>query len=262
MSETDNILVCDLSNSRNQEESEYDKEDASKIKYKIIARDEFQSDKAVTRDYMLDILGRKKSRMDEEGLKKYVIATASLKKNVLDYMKIYVNRKWGTIAQNDVNLMNTLPLLQKQWAEMKLDDNVQVEHTCKSLWKLVQPGACNEFDTDWELTAQEEYMQRHSYKYSTEDDTQENNKECIAMTGTASLCACRKKLFFLATNGGHGYFLSPSAQGVIGIVSQTLSRKKSGSHRNTFVYQKAISQVSQRKKNLARQPWCWRGTLT
>jgi hypothetical protein len=175
---------------------------------------------------MLDILGKKKSRMDEEGLKKYVIATASLKKSVLDYMKIYVNRKWGTIAQNDVNLMNTLPLLQKQWAEMKLDDKVQVERTCKSSWKLVQPGACNEFDTDWELTAQEEYMQRHSYKYSTEDDTQGNKKGCIAMTGTAALRACRKKLFFLATNGGHGYFLSPSAQGVIGIVSKTLSRKK------------------------------------
>jgi hypothetical protein len=87
MSETDAILVCDLSNSQDQEEIEYDQEDVNKIKYKIIARDEFQSDKAVTRDYMLDILGKKKSRMDEEGLKKYVIAT-SLKKSVLDYMKI------------------------------------------------------------------------------------------------------------------------------------------------------------------------------
>jgi hypothetical protein len=171
---------------------------------------------------MLDILGKKKSRMDEEGLKKYVIlATASLKKSVLDYMKIYVNRKWGTIAQNDVNLMNTLPLLQKQWAEMKLDNKVQVERTCKSFWKLVQPGACDEFDTDWEFTVQEEYMQRHSYKYSTEDDTQGNNKGCISMTGTAALHACKKKLVFLATNGGHGYFLSPSAQGVIGIVFKT-----------------------------------------
>jgi hypothetical protein len=109
MSETDAILVCDLSDSRDQEEIEYDQEDVNKIKYKIIVRDEFQSDKAATRDYMLDILGKKKSRMDEEGWKKYVIATASLKKSVLDYMKIYVNRKWGTIAQNDVNLMNTLP---------------------------------------------------------------------------------------------------------------------------------------------------------
>jgi hypothetical protein len=198
---------------------------------------------------MLDILGKKKSRMDEEGLKKYVLATVSLKKSVLDYMKIYVNCKWGTIAQNDVNLMNTLPLLQKQWAEMKLDNKVQVECRCKRFWKLVQPGACNEFDTDWEITAQEEYMQRHSYKYSTEDDTQGNNKGCIAMTGTAALCGCWKKLFFLATNGGHGYVLSPSAQGVIGIVSQTLSRKKNGSNQNTFVYQKAISQVSQRKRS-------------
>jgi hypothetical protein len=136
---------------------------------------------------MLDILGKKKSQMDEEGLKKYVLATVSLKKSVLDYMKIYVNRKWGIIAQNYVNLMKTLPLLQKQWAEMKLDDKLQVEHACKSFWKLVQPGACNEFDTDWELTAQEEYMQRHSYKYSMEDDTQGNNKGWIAMMGTAAL---------------------------------------------------------------------------
>jgi hypothetical protein len=152
---------------------------------------------------MLDLLEKKKSQMDEEGLKKYVLATASLKKSVLDCMKIYVNRKWGTIAQNNVNLMNTLPLVQKQWAEMKLDDKVQVERTWKSFWKLVQPGACNEFDTDWELTAQEEYMQRHSYMDST-DDTQGNNKGCFAMTGTAALHACRKKLFFLARNGSHG----------------------------------------------------------
>jgi hypothetical protein len=88
MSEMDDILVCDLSDSRDQQENEYDKEDASKIKYKIIARDKFQSDKAVTREYMLDILGKKKLRLDEEGLKKYVLATASLKKSVLDYMKI------------------------------------------------------------------------------------------------------------------------------------------------------------------------------
>jgi hypothetical protein len=114
---------------------------------------------------------------------------------------------------------------------MKLDNKVQVERTCKSFWKLVQPGACDEFDTDWELAAQEEYMQRHCYKYSTEDDTQGNNKGCIAMTGTAALRACQKKLFFLAANGGHGYFLSPSAQGVIGIVSKTLSRSKKRSRR-------------------------------
>jgi hypothetical protein len=102
-----------------------------------------------------------------------------------------------------------------------LGDKVQVERTCKSFWKVVQPGACDRFDKDWKLTAQEEYMQRHSYKYSTEDDTQGNNKGCIAMTGAAALFACRKKLFFLATNGGHMYFLSPSAQGVNGILSQT-----------------------------------------
>jgi hypothetical protein len=133
---------------------------------------------------------------------------------------------------------------------MKLDNKVQVERTCKSFWKLVQPGTCNELDTDWELTVQEEYMQRHSYKYSTEDDTQGNNKGCIAMTGTAVLRAFRKKLFFLARNGGQGYFLSPSAQGVIGIVSQTFSREISRG--KNLLFQSKYFRLS--KSNITGKP--------
>jgi hypothetical protein len=49
-----------------------------------------------------------------------------------------------------------------------------------------------------------------------EDDTQNKHKGCIAMSGNVVLRACRKTLFFKATNGGHRYFLLPNAQGVRG----------------------------------------------
>jgi hypothetical protein len=83
MLETDNILVCDLSKSRDQEDNEHDREDASKIKYKIIACEEFQSDKAVTRKVHVGHIGEEEIMMDEEGLKNYILATASLKKIAL-----------------------------------------------------------------------------------------------------------------------------------------------------------------------------------
>jgi hypothetical protein len=114
---------------------------ADKRKFKVIARDEFKPDGAVTRGYILDLLGRKKARMTDIKLDKYFQETKDLKKKVLDYMKTYIGRKWSTIAENDVNLTNTLPLLQKQWGDLDLNNKDIVERTCKSFWKLVQPGA-------------------------------------------------------------------------------------------------------------------------
>jgi hypothetical protein len=169
---------------------------ADKRKVKVIVRDEFKPDGALTKGYILDLLGRKKAQMTDIKLDKYFQETKDLKKKVLDYMKTYIGRKWSTIAENDVNLTNTLPLLQKQWGDLDLNNKDIVEQTCKSFWKLVQPGACDEFDNDWEFQAQDEYMLQNGYRYGIEDDRQGNNKGCIAMTGNVALQACRKKLFF------------------------------------------------------------------
>jgi hypothetical protein len=141
--------------------------------------------------------------MTDIKLDMYFQETKDFKKKVLDYMKTYIGRKWSTIAETDVNLTKTLPLLQKQWGDLDLNNKDIVEQTCKSFWKLVQPGACDEFDNNWEFQAQDKYMLQNGYKYGTEDDTQGNNKGCIAMTGNVALRPCRNKLFFKATNGGH-----------------------------------------------------------
>jgi hypothetical protein len=237
---------------KNIEETSNENGKGNSIRFKIIARDEFQSDKAVTRAYILDILGKKKSRMDEEKLRLYVATTSALKKSVMEYMRIYINRKWTLIAENDVNLKNTIPLLQKQWADMNLDDKPEVLRTCQSFWKLIQPGATEEFNSDWEYKAQDEYMKRHHYKYGTEDDTQGNNKGCIAMTARAVLRASRKKLFFKAMNGGHGYFLSPTIQGVKGIVSKTVTRKKDNRFRSKYLRQ-SKSNITGKVKPIVRK---------
>jgi hypothetical protein len=168
---------------------------ADKQKFKVIAWDEFKPDGAVTKGYILDLLGRKKARMTDIKLDKYFHKTKDLKKKVLDYMKTYISRKWSTVAENDVNLTNTLPLLQKQWGDLDLNNKDIVERPCKSFWKLVQPGACDKFDNDWEFQAQDKYMLQNGNKYGTEDDTQGNNKGCIAMTGNVALQACWKNFF-------------------------------------------------------------------
>jgi hypothetical protein len=168
---------------------------ADKRKVKVIAQDEFKPDGAVTKGYILDLLGRKKTQMSGDKLDKYFHKTKHLKKKVLDYMKMYIGRKWSTIAENNVNLTITLLLLQKQWGDLDLNNKDKVEHTCKSFWKLIQPGACNEFDNNWEFKAQDKVMVQNGYKFGTEFDTQGNNKGCIAMTGNAALQACRKNVF-------------------------------------------------------------------
>jgi hypothetical protein len=99
---------------------------------------------------------------------------------------------------------------------MNVNDKAEVGRTCRSFWKLIQPGASDNFETDWEFKAQDFFMKRFNYKYRVEDNTQNKHKRCIAMSGNVVLRACRKTLFFKATNEGHGYFLSPNAQGVRG----------------------------------------------
>jgi hypothetical protein len=120
------------------------------------------------------------------------------------------------MVKKDPNLLSNVKDLQKQWGDMNVNDKAEVHCTCRSFWKLIQPGASDDFETDWEFKAQDFFMKGFNCKYRVEDDTQNKRKGCKAMSGNVSLRACHKILFFKATNGGHSYFLSPNAQGVRG----------------------------------------------
>jgi hypothetical protein len=72
------------------------------------------------------------------------------------------------------------------------------------------------------------------------------------MSGNIALRACRKTLFFKATNGGHGYFLSPNAQGVRGSRKiGKVSRKKD--HKFRSMYYRQTRSIIQGRDRLANK---------
>jgi hypothetical protein len=97
---------------------------------------------------------------------------------------------------------------------MNVNDKAEVNRTCRSFWKLIQPGASDDFETDWEFKAQDYFMKRFNSKKQGEDNTQNKHKGCKAMSENIALRACRKTLFFKATNRGHAVtFCLPMLRG-------------------------------------------------
>jgi hypothetical protein len=185
---------------------------------------------------------KKKNKFDE-----YVNEMIVLKENVLIYMKMLVKRKQLAIAKKDPFLSKTIDGLQIQWANVNVEEKVGLLRMCKSFWTLIQPGACDDFVSNWEIEAEEEFMNRYNYKYIA-DNTQDKNKGCIAMTGNVTLRVARKALFSKATSGGHGYFLSPSAQGIRGSRNLGKAHRKKDDKFDWRYFRKSVSNIQGRLK--------------
>jgi hypothetical protein len=80
-------------------------------------------------------------------------------------MKTWIKRKWQRMVEKDPNLPSNVKDLQKQWGDMNVNDKAEVNRTCRSFWKLIQPGASDDFETNWEFKAQDFFMQRFNYKF-------------------------------------------------------------------------------------------------
>jgi hypothetical protein len=72
----------------------------------------------------------------------------TLKVKVLSFMKTWIKRKCQRMVEKDPNLPSNVKDLQKQWGDMNVNDKAEVDHTCQSFWKLIQPGASDDFETD------------------------------------------------------------------------------------------------------------------
>jgi hypothetical protein len=115
--------------------------------------------------YMLQILGDRSSRMTVEQLEIYEKKGTTLKVKVLSFMKSWIKQNWQRMAKKDPNLLLNIKDLQKQWGVMNVCDKAEVDRTCQSFWKLIQPGASDDFETNRELKAQDFFMKRFNYKY-------------------------------------------------------------------------------------------------
>jgi hypothetical protein len=101
-------------------------------KVTLIARNEFPHNGALTRMYMLQILGDRSSRMTVEQLDMYEKKVTTLKVKVLSFMKTWIKRKWQRMVEKDPNLPSNVKDLQKQWGDMNVNDKAEVDCTCRS----------------------------------------------------------------------------------------------------------------------------------
>jgi hypothetical protein len=214
----------------------------------LIPRNAFPPDRSVTSEYVEKVLGDKADRLKKkQKFEEYVSEMIVLKENVLVYMKMLIKRKQLAIAKQDPFLSKTIEGLQIQWANVNVEEKVGLLRMCKSFWTLIQPGACDNFASNWEIAAEEEFMNRYNYQYIA-DDTQDKNKGCIAMTGNVTLRVARKALFSKATSGGHGYFLSPSAQSIRGSRNLGKAHRKRDDKFDWRYFRKSVSNIQGRVK--------------